>query len=61
VSTPVGYAFLSRLGQDSWPAPTYSHQNWRYDHLDAVAASYVVCLRDGSLPVGGRVSTPDTR
>ncbi|CAN7536244.1 alpha/beta hydrolase [Phenylobacterium sp. LjRoot225] len=44
-------AFLGKLGHDMWPALTYSASNWRYDHLDAVPASYVVCLRDGSLPV----------
>ena len=44
-------AFMAKLGQDMWPALTYSVSNWRYDHLDAVAASYVVCLRDGSLPL----------
>jgi pimeloyl-ACP methyl ester carboxylesterase len=42
--------FLAKLGQDMWPAPTYSASNWRYDHLCAVPATYVVCLRDQSLP-----------
>jgi pimeloyl-ACP methyl ester carboxylesterase len=42
--------FLARLGKDMWPAPTYSASNWRYDHLGAVPASYVICLQDQSLP-----------
>lgn len=44
-------AFLAKLGQDSWPAHSYAATDWRYDHLDAVPASYVLCLRDGILPV----------
>jgi pimeloyl-ACP methyl ester carboxylesterase len=44
-------AFMAKLGKDMWPAPTYSASNWRYDHLGAVPGSYVVCLRDGILPV----------
>jgi pimeloyl-ACP methyl ester carboxylesterase len=44
-------AFLGQLGQDMWPASTYSFTDWRYDHLDAAPTSYVVCLRDLSLPV----------
>ena len=43
-------AFLARLGKDMWPAPTYSYSSWRYDHLGAVPASYVICLQDLSLP-----------
>lgn len=44
-------AFMAKLGEDQWPALTYSSSNWRYDHLGAVPASYVICLRDGILPV----------
>jgi pimeloyl-ACP methyl ester carboxylesterase len=43
-------AFLARLGRDTWPARTYSATGWRYDHLDEIASSYVICLRDGVLP-----------
>jgi pimeloyl-ACP methyl ester carboxylesterase len=43
-------AFMARLGHDMWPALSYSADDWRYDHLDALPASYVACLRDGSLP-----------
>jgi pimeloyl-ACP methyl ester carboxylesterase len=30
---------------------SYAHTDWSYDHLGAVPASFVVCLRDGILPV----------
>jgi pimeloyl-ACP methyl ester carboxylesterase len=43
--------FQGKLGHDMWPALTYSFSDWRYDHLDAVPATFVVCLRDLSLPV----------
>lgn len=43
-------AFLAKLGQDMWPALTYSFSDWRYDHLDVRPASFVLCLRDASLP-----------
>jgi pimeloyl-ACP methyl ester carboxylesterase len=43
-------AFLAKLGSDMWPMICYSHNEWRYDHLRAIPSSYVVCLRDMSLP-----------
>lgn len=43
--------FLGKLGRDGWPTKTYTATSWRYDHLGAVPASYVICLRDGILPV----------
>lgn len=43
--------FLGKLGHDAWPMQSYAHTDWSYDHLGAVPASYVVCLRDGILPV----------
>ena len=43
-------AFLGKLGTDMWPAPTYSFSNWRYDHLGATPATFVICLQDQSLP-----------
>jgi pimeloyl-ACP methyl ester carboxylesterase len=42
---------LAKLGKDNWPAVTYTTSDWRYDHLDRIPATYVVCLRDGVLPV----------
>lgn len=44
-------AFVAKLGQDSWPAQTMSTADWRYDHLDRVSSTYVICLRDRILPV----------
>jgi pimeloyl-ACP methyl ester carboxylesterase len=44
-------AFLAKLGKDAWPAQTMSASDWRYDHLGGVPSTYVVCLRDGILPV----------
>jgi pimeloyl-ACP methyl ester carboxylesterase len=43
-------AFLGRLGQDQWPTSSYSHREWRRDHLAAMPVSYVLCERDRSLP-----------
>lgn len=43
--------FIARHGGDAWPMKSYAFTDWRYDHLDQVPASYVVCLRDGILPV----------
>jgi pimeloyl-ACP methyl ester carboxylesterase len=42
---------LAKLGKDNWPGVTYTASNWRYEHLDRIPATYVVCLRDGVLPV----------
>jgi pimeloyl-ACP methyl ester carboxylesterase len=42
---------LAKLGKDHWPGVTYAATEWRYDHLDRTPATYVVCLRDGVLPV----------
>jgi len=44
-------AFLAKLGADAWPAPTYAASDWRYEHLAAIPASYVICLQDAVLPV----------
>ena len=38
-------AFLDRLGADGWPPSSYRWSDWRYDHLDAIPASYVLCMR----------------
>ena len=43
-------AFLARLGRDMWPASSYSHRDWRYDHLGAIPATFVLCFKDLSLP-----------
>jgi pimeloyl-ACP methyl ester carboxylesterase len=44
-------AFLARLGNDTWPSASYAATDWRYDHLGAIPSTYVVCLKDGVLPV----------
>jgi pimeloyl-ACP methyl ester carboxylesterase len=44
-------AFLAKLGLDSWPASTYTASSWHYEHLTRVPSCYVICLRDGILPV----------
>ena len=44
-------SFLDKLGQDMWPLQTYSERDWNYDRADIVPATFVVCLKDMSLPV----------
>jgi pimeloyl-ACP methyl ester carboxylesterase len=44
-------AFLAKLGYDNWPAQTMAAADWRYDHLESIPSTYVICLRDGILPV----------
>ena len=43
-------SFLAKLGQDGWPRSSYAQADWRYDHLSALASSYVLCLADAILP-----------
>jgi pimeloyl-ACP methyl ester carboxylesterase len=43
-------AFLAKLGRDMWPASSYLYRDWRYDHLGAIPATFVLCLQDMSLP-----------
>ena len=42
--------FLCKLGKDMWPLQTYASSSWIYDHLDLVPATFIVCLKDLSLP-----------
>jgi hypothetical protein len=44
-------AFLGQLGRDTWPAQTMSASDWSYDHLSSIPSTYVMCLRDGILPL----------
>jgi pimeloyl-ACP methyl ester carboxylesterase len=44
-------AFMAKLGADAWPMASYTHTDWRHDQLGLVPASYIICLRDGILPV----------
>lgn len=43
-------AFMRKLGADMWPMSSYAATEWRYDHLAAMPASYVICERDNILP-----------
>lgn len=43
-------AFMKKLGADMWPVSSYAERDWRYDHLAAIPASYVLCERDAILP-----------
>ena len=43
--------FLARLGRDRWPDQTMAEADWRYDHLTSMPATYVLCLKDGILPL----------
>ncbi len=43
-------AFLAKLGADEWPPQTYTETEWRCAHLGQIPATYVLCLRDQSLP-----------
>lgn len=44
-------AFLARMDLDSWPMAVTYAVHWRYDHLGDTPSSYIVCERDGILPV----------
>lgn len=44
-------SFMATLGADAWPASAGAETGWRYEHLGAFAPTYVVCRRDGILPV----------
>lgn len=44
-------SFVAQLGRDNWPDKTAVGTSWNYEHLGATRSSYVVCLRDGILPV----------
>ena len=43
-------AFLAKLGKDMWPAACYTQRDWRFDHLAAIPSTFILCLRDMSLP-----------
>jgi pimeloyl-ACP methyl ester carboxylesterase len=49
MSGPQADAFMAKLGEDAWPSASYGASGWRYDHLGAPPASYVLCLRDATL------------
>jgi hypothetical protein len=41
--------FLDCLGRDQWPRKSYEMCQWRYEHLNGVPSSYVICLQDVTL------------
>jgi len=43
--------FMAKLGRDRWPDQLMSESAWRYEHLQGVRSTYVLCLRDGILTV----------
>ena len=50
MSASAADAFMAKLGQDMWPACSYSYSDWKTDHLAAMSVSYVLCLQDLALP-----------
>lgn len=44
-------AFVALLGEDSWPNDVTFGTGWDYGNCGATSSSYVICLRDGVLPV----------
>ena len=44
-------SFLAKLGQDQWPTlQSLEETGWRYEHMRHCAGTYVICLRDQTLP-----------
>ncbi len=43
--------FMAKLGSDSWPKSTYSNTAFDFRKPAEISAAYVICLRDGILPV----------
>jgi pimeloyl-ACP methyl ester carboxylesterase len=43
--------FLAKLGHDSWPMRSYTDTRWSFPNMGAAPSTYVICLRDESLPV----------
>jgi len=43
-------AFLAKLGKDMWPMCCYSESDWRRDHLASIPSTFVLCMKDQSLP-----------
>ena len=41
--------FLAKLGRDRWPDQSMRESAWRYEHLQGVHSTYVLCLRDNIL------------
>jgi pimeloyl-ACP methyl ester carboxylesterase len=52
--------FLAKLDQDMWPLISNTYRDFRYDHLDSIPATYVLCLQDMSLPPPWQVRFAET-
>jgi hypothetical protein len=50
MSDEEGDVFLTRLMKDRWPESSRTYADWRYDHLEGIASSYIICLQDRALP-----------
>ncbi|MDG2005291.1 MAG: alpha/beta hydrolase [Novosphingobium sp.] len=51
MDVPTTKAFLAKLGGgDVWPPEAQEATDWRYDHLEAIASTYILCDRDAILP-----------
>jgi pimeloyl-ACP methyl ester carboxylesterase len=50
MTPPERDAFLTRLGEDFWPKSSETYRGWRYDHLGAIPAVFVHCMRDQAVP-----------
>jgi pimeloyl-ACP methyl ester carboxylesterase len=42
--------FMASIGRDAWPRSAYGETDWRYDHLAGIPSTYILCLRDETLP-----------
>lgn len=51
--------FMNKLGSDQWPPASYKETNWRFEHLDAVPAIYILCQQDNILPVSWQETFAD--
>ena len=51
MDVPTTRKFLATLGGgDVWPPEAQEETDWRYDHLAAIASTYVLCEDDAVLP-----------
>ena len=44
-------SFVAKLGDDAWPPQVYTVTDWPDPSLNNTPSTYVICLRDGILPV----------
>jgi len=51
---------MSPRQRDVWPMISNTYRDFRYDHLDSIPATYVLCLQDMSLPPPWQVRFAET-